>query len=219
MTTKAAQLCKSGSIPGAPVAQSVELCPFKSDVVRSSRTGGTTEFPQSGLPARMQAKIQIELCPRPELPGFCWGWTGALNSKGYGCLSHQGRIWSSHRLAYTLLVAEVPTELQIDHLCLNKRCCNPAHLEPVTPHINMQRARHDQRYCAQGHPLAGRNLILKTRYGRECRLCRVCQLEWQRQRYQKNHPGARPRSFAAKRETILADARRALADQLARAAA
>jgi hypothetical protein len=167
------------------------------------------------LPANMQSKIQIELCPRPELPGFCWGWTAALNGKGYGSLSYQGRIWSSHRLAYTLLVDDVPAELQIDHLCLNKRCCNPSHLEPVTATVNMQRARHDQRYCAQGHPLAGRNLINKVRYGKQCRICRVCQYEWQRQRYQKLHPSARPRSFTAKREAILADARRALADTLA----
>lgn len=213
MTT--AQLCDK--VATAPVAQLAELRPFKSDVVRSSRTGGTTYLSRADLPANMQAKIQLELCPRPELPGFCWGWTGAVTSRGYGSVGYQGRVWSSHRLAYTLLVGEVSADLQVDHRCLNIRCCHPAHLEPVTPVVNGRRARADQFYCAQGHPIAGRNLIIKVKRGNECHTCRLCQLEWQRQRYQKLHPEHRFRSVERKRAEILADARRALAEQLAAA--
>ncbi len=202
----------SGNLLGAaPVAQLVEQRTFNPRVLRSIRSGGT-DFPLWRLPSNMQAKIQLELCPQPELPGFCWGWTGALNSKGYGSVAHQGRVWSSHRLSFTLLIGEVPSELQIDHLCLNKRCCNPAHLEAVTALVNVRRARQDHFYCAQGHPLAGRNLKIRVRNGNERRACHVCQLEWQRQNYQKRHPGARPRSFASKRAEILVDAQRALAD-------
>lgn len=80
----------SGNLLGAaPVAQLVEQRTFNPRVLRSIRSGGT-DFPLWRLPSNMQAKIQLELCPQPELPGFCWGWTGALNSKGYSSLTCVG---------------------------------------------------------------------------------------------------------------------------------
>jgi hypothetical protein len=93
------------------------------------------------LPARMRHKIRLELCPDPTLPGRCWTWKGAIQSKGYGSFGYRGRIWSTHRLAYELMVGPIPEGLTIDHLCLNKRCCSPRHLEPVTLKENMRRAR------------------------------------------------------------------------------
>lgn len=165
----------------------------------------------------MQAKIQLELSPVAGLPGFCWAWTGALTSRGYGCVSIGGKRHLTHRAAYQLLIGPIGPGLELDHLCEYKPCCNPLHTEPVTGVVNSRRARAHKFYCAQGHPLAGRNLITRTRAhdGYERRICRLCQLESSRQCYQANNPHARPRSFAAKRAAILADARRALAEQLA----
>ena len=67
--------------------------------------------------------------------------------------------------------------------------------------------------------MAGRNVVTRTRAhdGYERRTCRICQYEWQRQRYQRRNPHARSRSFATKRDAILADARQALAESLRRA--
>jgi hypothetical protein len=93
------------------------------------------------LPLNMQNKIRIDECRVAELEPFCWTWTGAVQSRGYGSVGYQRRIWSTHRLSYELLVGPIPDGLTIDHLCLNKRCCNPSHLEPVTNLENIRRYR------------------------------------------------------------------------------
>jgi hypothetical protein len=93
------------------------------------------------LPANMQTKIQLQECAVGGLDPTCWIWTGAVTSRGYGSVSYERRIWSSHKLAYVLLVGPVPDGLTLDHLCLIKRCCNPSHLEPVTNAENIRRGR------------------------------------------------------------------------------
>jgi len=98
------------------------------------------------LPANMPPKIVVE--------NRCWVWRGAKTSSGYGSVAHRGRIWSSHRLAYTLLAGDVPEGLQLDHLCRNKLCCNPAHLEPVTAKQNRNRGHHP-RYGGPSTMLTG----------------------------------------------------------------
>lgn len=151
------------------------------------------------LPANMQNKIEYAHCDVADLDPKCWNWTGARSSRGYGSVGHQKRVWSTHKLAYILLVGEVPDGLQIDHLCRNKRCCNPAHLEAVTGKVNCERTEAAQKTrCAQGHPLVPPNLLIKKRKsGLTIRNCRVCQLDYQR------------RARATKRKQPAADKNRA----------
>lgn len=203
------------TVPGAPVAQSEEQRTFNPRARRSKLRGGTTSPAIGDLPANMQAKIQIELCPVAGLPGFCWAWTGARMPAGYGQVGVDGKTQLAHRVTYQLLIGPIPDELQLDHLCLNKPCCHPLHTEPVTAVVNGRRARADRFRCAQGHPLAGRNLVIRIRRGcEEHRTCRLCQYEWQRQSRHNTGISKRTRSVARKRAEILADGERALAEQL-----
>jgi hypothetical protein len=113
----------------------------------------------NALPPNMSSKILLQPCPVPELPGDCWVWHGAIQSRGYGSFDYQGRRWSTHRLAYELLVGPIPDGLQVDHVCKVKRCCNPEHLEPVTGKVNCERTdAATKTRCVHDHPLVPPNL-------------------------------------------------------------
>lgn len=131
----------------------------------------------AALPPNMRAKIRLESCPVPGLHPTCWTWVGAASSGRYGCVGHDGRSVLTHRRSYELLVGPIPTGLQIDHLCRNTLCCNPAHLEPVTARTNVLRALR-QTSCVRGHEYTPENTIWKKE-GTQ-RNCRTCANEWQR---------------------------------------
>lgn len=111
----------------------------------------------------MAAPIAIRLWRRvEERESGCWEWTGALSS-GYGRIHHSpGRLVYTHRLAYELLVGPIPEGMDLDHLCRNTKCCNVAHLEPVTRQVNL---------------LRGETLTAAHAEGRDCGFaaCKNCQ--------------------------------------------
>ena len=106
----------------------------------------------------------------------CWVWTASGNHGGYGYVSFNGRQQVAHRVLYQILVGPIPEGLTLDHLCRNRRCVNPAHLDPVSNRENILRGtsrsalRAKQTHCKYGHPLSGENLKLK---GTE-RVCLTC---------------------------------------------
>ena len=69
----------------------------------------------------------------------CWIWQGAVSSSGYGNRWVEGKTVLAHRFYYEELVGTIPSDLQIDHLCRNKLCVNPEHLEAVRPAVNTRR--------------------------------------------------------------------------------
>lgn len=127
--------------------------------------------------------------PRPPLERFerqsqlvdsgCIEWTGRIDRYGYGQFRPGGRETTqmgAHRWAYEHHVGKIPKGLQIDHLCRNRKCVNPAHMEAVTPQVNALRstspaARNAQKtHCKNGHLLAGENIYPNKRY----RICKIC---------------------------------------------
>jgi hypothetical protein len=109
----------------------------------------------------------------------CWPWKRSL-SHGYGqfALRHNVNV-KAYKFAYVTLVGPVPKGLELDHLCRNRLCVNPFHLEPVTRLVNIKRgdcsrvqtARHAARtHCKRGHPFPVDNPLMGPT-GRRCRTC------------------------------------------------
>lgn len=106
----------------------------------------------------------------------CWQWTGYLMPNGYGNFHHEGRTWLAHRLAYLFFVGELDRDLQIDHICRNRACVNPRHLELVTHRENNARGSRAQRtHCPYGHPYSPENTYYAYRGQNRMRKCRECQ--------------------------------------------
>ena len=109
-------------------------------------------------------------------PDACWPWTGALKPAGYGELTWRGRKgYVAHRVALELTGIEIPAGWHVDHLCSNKRCANPAHLEPVPPRVNSLRfwaTWTPKPLCRNGHPRSEFGYV----EGRHLR-CRKCRAE------------------------------------------
>lgn len=108
----------------------------------------------------------------------CWNWRGLL-SNGYGIITWKKRNYFTHRVGFVLSGRTIPPGLVLDHLCRNKRCVNPAHLEPVTIGENVMRgdticARHKAKtHCPRGHEYSLDN----TRLKRGRRYCIKCTQE------------------------------------------
>lgn len=108
-------------------------------------------------------------------PDACWLWTAYKSPPGYGQFNLAGKTTKAHRIAYELAVGPIPEGLDIDHLCNNKPCQNPAHMEPVTRAENARR-RHlaNPEYCAKGlHRWSDPRVLYEHHRRRECRPCAV----------------------------------------------
>lgn len=128
--------------------------------------------------------------------GDCWEWT-AYKLQGYGRFGvggapkNGGRIVYAHRWSYEALVGPIPDGLQLDHLCRNRGCVNPDHLEPVTSRENTLRGESlwainaQKTHCPQGHEYTPENTYYGGRTGNS-RYCRECNRQMCRDRYHRN---------------------------------
>lgn len=119
----------------------------------------------------------------PEPMSGCWLWLGHYSSSGYGRFRFRGKDGPSHRATYVTARGAIPKGLEIDHLCRQKACCNPAHLEAVTRSVNTLRgdagrARGAVNHylkrrtaCKRGHEYTAETTKMTERHGRICLIC------------------------------------------------
>ena len=119
--------------------------------------------------ARLNRKIRIQ-------DNDCWEWLGNQTTNGYGKHQigpgHKERV--VHRIAYEHYIGEIPPGMQLDHLCRNQICCNPQHMEVVTPSENTKRQDHKERrktHCPKGHEYNEKNTRVTKAGKRQCRAC------------------------------------------------
>jgi len=120
------------------------------------------------------------------LDNGCWQWIGGTNDRGYGRFTYKGKLQPPHRFIYEYYYGSICPDLTIDHLCRNRACCNPIHLEQVTLKENILRGTSfsainaRKTHCPQGHELTGDNLYV-WRDERRCVECsRIRCKEYQR---------------------------------------
>ena len=125
----------------------------------------------------LELKHIIRFLSKINHTGNCWEWKGTIDRKGYGVFHLDQKKLRAHRVSYEIFKGVIKDNLPLDHLCRNRLCVNPDHLEPVTLKENIHRGQgicgvnYGKTHCKRGHILEGDNLV-KSRLPDRC--CRTC---------------------------------------------
>ena len=107
----------------------------------------------------------------------CWLWTACKNRRGYGEFQFNGKRTHAHRVAYQLFVGPIPEGYHVDHMCKNKACVRPDHLQVLTHFESTRQAQGDKTHCPRGHEYSEINTY---RHRDGSRQCKTCHIEWER---------------------------------------
>lgn len=88
-------------------------------------------------PIRRQLSESERFWEKVDKTDSCWNWTGATD-KGYGAFRYKGAAAGAHRVSYVWAYGPLPKGIEVDHVCHNRSCVNPAHLRPATKVLNGQ---------------------------------------------------------------------------------
>lgn len=138
-----------------------------------------------GRPVRpVYDRIMEKVSPEPN--SGCWLWMASLDGHGYGqIMLPNNKVRRAHRELYQCVKGEVAKNLDLDHLCRNRACVNPDHLEPVTRSVNLRRGLGPQKTkewhakqmgCVNGHKYeAGSYFVyFHAKRNRSYRVCKIC---------------------------------------------
>lgn len=151
--------------------------PTGSDSGGPVATSPTSEEVSDRAIARFWAKVDKDNGPVHPTLGRCWIWTGARNAAGYGHAHVGADQGLAHVIAFELVVGPVPPGLELDHLCRNRPCVNPTHVEPVTHRQNLLRGETipalnaAKTHCPKGHEYTEANTYRQKSGSRMCRAC------------------------------------------------
>ena len=139
------------------------------------------------LNAIKNPEVLARVWSKVRMTGWCWEWIGA-KTDGYGTIGINYSRVRAHRFMYILANGPINSNLTIDHLCRNRGCVNPDHLESVSLGVNILRGNGHcainarKTHCKRGHVFSGRNLMLVPG-GRKCRACHNNKVKmWYRRR-------------------------------------
>lgn len=135
---------------------------------------------------KFESKFLSKICKTDS----CWEWTSYVDKNGYGRFFINGKHQQAHRVSYEDKFGKIPEGLVINHLCRNRKCVNPKHLEVVTQKVNIQKGltgfitglrMRAKTHCPQNHEYSEKNTYISPNGKRRCRTCIRIQAEQYRQ--------------------------------------